>query len=86
SRTDLPGRPAAAPDELEERTGVVVPDEGPYETLAGLVMTELGRVPQLGDSVVVAGAHLTVTQMQGRRVTQVTVTPPPPHHEEEVSL
>jgi len=80
----VPGR--LRPDELEERTGVVVPDEGPYETLAGLVMTELGRVPQLGDSVVVAGAHLTVTQMQGRRVTQVTVTPPPPHHEEEVSL
>ena len=80
----VPGR--LRPDELEERTGVVVPDEGPYETLAGLVMTELGRVPQLGDSVVVAGAHLTVTQMQGRRVTQVTVTPPPPHHEEEGSL
>jgi len=80
----VPGR--LRPDELAERTGVVVPDDGPYETLAGLVMTELGRVPQVGDRVEVAGAHLEVTQMQGRRVTQVSVIPPPPHHDAEVSL
>ena len=30
------------PDELAARTDLHVPDDGPYETLAGLVMTELG--------------------------------------------
>ena len=37
-------------DELEERTGYAAPD-GPYETLGGLIMASLGRVPRLGDKV-----------------------------------
>ncbi|MDN5964423.1 MAG: CBS domain-containing protein, partial [Actinomyces sp.] len=80
----VPGR--LRPDELSERTGIVVPDDGPYETLAGLVMTELGRVPQVGDRVEVGGVNLTVSQMQGRRVIQVSVMPAPPVHHEEVTL
>lgn len=80
----VPGR--LRPDELEERTGIVVPDEGPFETVAGLVMTELGRVPVVGDRVVVDRVGLAVTQMQGRRVTQLSVTPPPPVDHEEVHL
>ena len=80
----VPGR--IRPDELEERTGVVLPDDGPYETVAGLVMTELGRVPEVGDCVDVAGSHLEVTQMKGRRITQVSLVPPAPHEDEEVEL
>ena len=37
-------------DELEERTGYTAPD-GPYETLGGLIMASLGRIPRLGDKV-----------------------------------
>ncbi|MER6692240.1 transporter associated domain-containing protein, partial [Streptomyces minutiscleroticus] len=32
--------------------------EGPYETLAGLIATELGRIPAVGDTVEVAGWRL----------------------------
>ena len=39
------------PDELDESTGLVVPDDGAYETLGGLVMALLGRVPEVGDAV-----------------------------------
>ena len=62
------------PDELTEQTGLDVPESGAYETLGGLVMTELGRVPAVGDEVEVAGARLRVDVMAGRRVEQIRVT------------
>ena len=36
------------PDEVTARTAIRIPDDGPYETLGGLVMNELGRIPQIG--------------------------------------
>ncbi|WP_448759836.1 hemolysin family protein [Actinomyces oricola] len=61
------------PDELAARAGVHVPDDGPYETLAGLVMTELGRIPAVGDRVRTPRAWLAVEAMDGRRVTRLRV-------------
>ena len=63
------------PDELGHKTGLWVPDDGPYETLGGLVMDRLGRVPCAGDEVRVAGAVLHVEQMDGRRVDRLRVWP-----------
>lgn len=62
------------PDELLERTGISVPDEGPYETVAGLIMAQLGRLPKVGDQLTIRNAHLEVTLMEGRRVSLITVT------------
>ncbi len=69
----LPG--LLRPDELTEVTGLTVPADGPYETLGGLVMALLGRVPEAGDEVAAGGVRLRVEQMQGRRVERVAVTP-----------
>ena len=33
------------PDELLERAGVRVPEDGPYETVGGFIMSQLGRLP-----------------------------------------
>ncbi|RPF22592.1 hemolysin family protein [Myceligenerans xiligouense] len=63
------------PDELQENTGVVVPEGAAYETLGGLVMAELGRVPRAGDEVTVPGATLRVEAMDGRRVERIRVRP-----------
>jgi len=68
----LPGE--LRPDELTEVTGLVVPDDGPYETLGGLAMAALGRIPVAGDEVEVPGVRLRVEQMAGRRVERVRVT------------
>ena len=80
-------------DELQERTGFAAPD-GPYETLGGLIMATLGRIPELGDEVVLhaaagsfqeefqsggAGSWLAqVTEMDGRRIDRAMVRPIPP--------
>jgi len=59
-------------DDFAEETGVELPD-GPYETVAGFVAAQLGRVPALGDEGGVDGYKITVTEMDGRRVARVRV-------------
>lgn len=67
------------PDEVQELTGVEIPDGGlVYETLGGLVLATLGRVPVAGDQVTVEGVDLTVVTMDGRRVDRVEVRPTGP--------
>ena len=68
----LPG--LLRPDELTEQTGLVVPDSSAYETLGGLVMSLLGRLPEVGDEVDVDGVHLEVVGMHGRRVARLRAT------------
>ncbi|MCF6522432.1 hemolysin family protein [Streptomyces sp. JJ36] len=70
---------AARTDQLE-RIGLRMP-EGPYETLAGLVATELGRIPEAGDTLDIAGWRLEVTNASGRRAAQVRLLGPPPGRE-----
>lgn len=63
------------PDEVTARTTIRIPDDGPYETLGGLVMNELGRIPQIGDEVTLPTCTILVDAMEGRRVTRVRITP-----------
>ncbi|KJL35652.1 MAG: HlyC/CorC family transporter [Microbacterium sp.] len=63
------------PDELRERTGVVVPESDVYDTVAGFVMAGLERIPVVGDTVAVDGGSLAVTRMDGRRVDRLSFTP-----------
>ncbi|GAA3836718.1 hemolysin family protein [Streptomyces coacervatus] len=57
------------------RVGLRAP-EGPYETLAGLVASELGRIPAVGDCVEVAGWRLDVVDASGRRAARVLMHAP----------
>jgi putative hemolysin len=61
-------------DDFAEETGVELPD-GPYETVAGYLASALGRVPGVGDSVVVGDHELLVTELDGRRVDRIMVRP-----------
>jgi putative hemolysin len=63
-------------DDFAEQAGVVLP-EGPYETVAGFLMAELGHLPQLGETVLVGGHRLAVAELDGRRVARVRVSAPP---------
>ena len=59
-------------EEFAEKVGFDL-DDGPYETVAGYVVSRLGRVAEVGDKVGVDGSDLVVTDVQGRRLTQLQV-------------
>jgi CBS domain containing-hemolysin-like protein len=64
------------PDEVKAAIGVELPEGGgDYETVAGLILQDLGRVPDVGDEVNVPGAKLTVERMDGRRIDRIRLTP-----------
>jgi magnesium and cobalt exporter, CNNM family len=64
------------PDEVRDRTGIEIP-EGRYETIAGFVVEQLGRLPEEGDAVDVGDVRLTVTGLEGRRVARLRAVPLP---------
>ncbi|GAA1749029.1 hemolysin family protein [Agromyces humatus] len=65
------------PDELLERTGIHVPENGDYETVAGFVMAELGRLPVVGDEVAIDEGTLSVQRLDGRRIDRLRFEPTP---------
>ncbi len=69
-------------DEIAEISGVELP-EGPYATVAGFVMAELGRLPKTGDVVTYDGVRLTVVRTEGRRAARVRLTPRPAEEPDE---
>jgi CBS domain containing-hemolysin-like protein len=73
--TTFPGM--LRPDELADQAGITVPDDGPYETVAGFVMRSLGRLPVVGDSVAVADGVLRVERLDGRRIDRIRFVPSP---------
>ena len=64
------------PDEVRSRVGAAVPEGAAYETIGGGVMAELGRVPMVGDEVVVDGWSVRVLDMDGHRVDRLRLAPP----------
>lgn len=74
------------PDEVEDLTGVELPDHEDYDTIAGLVMRVLGRIPEIGDVAEIPVpdtsdpdvhrerlAVLTVEHMEGLRVDRLAL-------------
>jgi CBS domain containing-hemolysin-like protein len=64
-------------DELLEQTGFALP-EGPYETLAGFLLSRLGHIPVVGESLGVNGWEFTVMEVDRHRIEQVRMVAPPP--------
>jgi len=62
------------PDEVTRATGLAVP-EGDYETIAGLVLERLGRLPRRGDVVHVGNVRLVVERVVRRRLERLLVAP-----------
>lgn len=60
--------------ELEEGCGINLPASRDYVTVAGFLMTRLGRVLQPGDRVTLPTARLTVLEMSGHTVDRIQVT------------
>lgn len=60
------------PDEVRAQTGIAIPDSDDYDTIAGFVLSGLGRIPDRGDEVELPdGAVLRVERMDGRRIARL---------------
>ncbi|WAL63363.1 hemolysin family protein [Amycolatopsis cynarae] len=59
-------------DEVRELTGFRMP-EGDYETIAGLVLERLGRIPVGGETVDVADWRLKVLTMDRHRIAELSL-------------
>ena len=87
------------PDEVEEQTEIALPESEDYETIAGLINAELGRLAVRGDSITLEldrtpeddeddppplVVHLSVERLDGRRIDRVVMTvDDPPPREDE---
>jgi putative hemolysin len=60
-------------EDFEKKTGIALP-AGRYETVAGFLLHRLQRLPQLGDTIIFDGIGLTVSALDGRRISRVRVT------------
>ena len=63
------------PDELKDRAGVTVPEDGPWETVGGYLRAELGRLPEVGDTIEIATGTFRIERLDGRRIDRVRFTP-----------
>jgi putative hemolysin len=83
-RGDLSVEGLTTLEEFAERTGFSLAD-GPYDTVAGFFMAQLGQLPAVGDSAVAEGQpvadqegepvriELRVAELDGRRAAQFVV-------------
>ena len=65
-------RASVRTDRLADLLGCQLP-EGEYETAAGFVLDRLGRIPEGGEVVTHDGWELTVTGVEGVRITELVV-------------
>ena len=59
--------------DLETQMQWSLPRDGGVETLAGFLLTRLGHIPRVGESVDYEGRRLTVAEMEGRRIAKIRV-------------
>ena len=79
-RLSVPGDMPIA--ELNEQYHLTFPEDD-YVTVAGLVLTELERVPTVGEHVQVQGVTFRVTQMDHLRIERLEMTLPPAQEDQQ---
>jgi CBS domain containing-hemolysin-like protein len=62
-------------EELRQRLDLVLPEDSGYNTVAGLVLEAMGRLPEVGDEIDVDGWRFRVEAMDGNRIERVRASP-----------
>jgi len=60
-------------DEVNELLDIHLPEADAYDTLAGLILYRLRRIPKPGESVTVGKHRLQVVRVEGPRITRVRI-------------
>jgi putative hemolysin len=58
-------------DEMADRLSVALPRERGYHTAAGFVLSQLGHLPQIGESFASQGWRFEVVDLDGRRIDKI---------------
>lgn len=66
-----------AVDEFADRLGLALPDDRDFDTVAGLVLEEMGRLPAVGDVLIYHGWRIEIVDLDGRRIDQILVSQTP---------
>ncbi|HJJ50550.1 MAG TPA: hemolysin family protein [Methanocorpusculum sp.] len=72
--------------QLNDRFDISLPeDPGNYETIGGLVFSQLGHIPRLGESIPLQGEKITlvVTKMRGRQILKIKMILPFEEYDEQ---
>ena len=59
--------------DLESQYHLVLPRDEGFETLAGFMLAQLQKIPEVGDSFEYQGRRYSVAAMDGLRVVSVTI-------------
>jgi putative hemolysin len=60
-------------EDANEDLGLSVPESEEYDTLAGWMLSELGHIPVVGESVKIGSAELLVESVRRRRIARIRV-------------
>lgn len=60
-------------DEINKRLGLDLPDENDFDTVGGLVFSELGHIPAIGEELIHRNVRITVIEATPRRVERVRI-------------
>jgi putative hemolysin len=60
-------------EEAREQLGLHIP-EGPYDTIAGFLLDQLGHIPRPGEQIQFDGHLITVSQMKGYKIEELRVS------------
>lgn len=63
--------------DLETQMHWYLPRDAGVETLAGFLLTQLGHIPEVGESIDFEGRRYTVAEMSGHRISRVRIEPVP---------
>ncbi|MEU8762441.1 hemolysin family protein [Streptomyces sp. NPDC048659] len=69
-------------DEIEEATGIALPEDDDYDTVAGLIIDRLGRFPTIGDALTVDDVRIEVLSLDRHVPERVRVERVAPAAEE----
>ncbi|WP_342361635.1 hemolysin family protein [Terrarubrum flagellatum] len=62
-------------DEFADRIGVPLPPQRSYETVAGLVIAKMGRLPAVGETFDIARFRVEIVDLDGRRIDKILISP-----------
>jgi len=60
-------------DEVNERLGLDLPESDEFDTIGGLVLSQMGRIPKADEKIEIGGVRITVLAATPRRIERVRI-------------